>query len=186
MNTCLPAVALAVFTIAGCSGAPPSRAVADSVPALHRAGVEASTAAFHQALRANDVETFMSYVAEDVFFMPPGEPPVRGRDAVRKWMAGFLAQYRTTSLTLAAAKSLSATAGQWGSEFEWALQPSAGGSAVVESRELHAGVETTERQEMAEFAREVYNSSVPRARRRLLRSELLPPSGRSRVTRLLR
>ena len=43
----------------------------------------------------------MSYVAADVLFMPPGEPPVRGRDALRTWMAAFLAQFRTSSLALA-------------------------------------------------------------------------------------
>jgi ketosteroid isomerase-like protein len=163
MNRYLPALALAVVTIAGCSGAPPSRAVADSVPALDGAGVEASTAAFHQALRTNDFETFMSYVAEDVVFMPPGEPPVRGRDAVWKWMTGFLAQYRTSSLTLADREVL--VGNRWAVElgtFEWALQPVAGGSAVVD-RGNYMQVWKQQSDHTWQFAREVYNSSVPPA-----------------------
>src|SRR5512141_1596344 len=86
MKRHIAAVVLAAVTLAGCSGAPPA-SVAEDVAVTDRAGVEGATAAFHQALRANDLETFMSYVAEDVLFMPPGEPPVRGRDAVRKWMS---------------------------------------------------------------------------------------------------
>ena len=80
MNRCLCAVALALVSMAGCNAAPPA-AVAESAVS-DRAGFEASTAAFHQALRTNDLEAFMSYVADDVFFMPPGEPAVRGRGAL--------------------------------------------------------------------------------------------------------
>jgi ketosteroid isomerase-like protein len=95
--------------------------------------VERATEAFHEALRTNDLETFMSYVAADVFFMPPGEPPVRGRDALRTWMAAFLAQFRTSSLTLADREVL--VGNGWAVElgtFEWALQPVAGGAEVID------------------------------------------------------
>jgi len=83
--------ALAVMPLVSCSGAPPP-AAKEGVVVNDRAAVEAATAAFHQALRTNDLGTFMSYVAEDVFFMPTGEPPVRGRDAMRTWTTAFLAQ----------------------------------------------------------------------------------------------
>lgn len=162
MNRYLRAVALAVVTFGGCSGAPPA-AVAESVRVPDRAGVEASTAALHQALRTNDLETFMSYVAEDVFFMPPGEPPVRGRDALRKWMTGFLAQYRTSSLTLAEREVF--VGNGWAVElgtFEWALQPASGGSAVVD-RGNYMQVWKERGDKTWQFAREVYNSSIPPA-----------------------
>lgn len=126
-------------------------------------GFEATTAAFHQALRTNDLETFMSYVAEDVFFMPPGEPPVRGRDAVRKWMVAFLAQYRTSSLTLADREVFVGSG--WAVElgtFEWALQPVAGGAAVID-RGNYMQVWKKQSDKTWRFAREVYNSSVPPA-----------------------
>jgi uncharacterized protein (TIGR02246 family) len=161
MHRHLPAVALAVLAMAGCGG--PPAAVAESVALPDKAAVEASTAAFHQALRTNDLETFMSYVAKDVFFMPPGEPPVRGQDALRKWMTGFLAQYRTSSLTLADREVL--VGNGWAVElgtFEWTLQPAAGGSAVVD-RGNYMQVWHQQRHKKWRFAREVYNSSAPPA-----------------------
>ena len=156
------AVLVAVIAISACSGAPagsPARttAVKDS------AGVERATAAFHQALRTNDFETFMGYVADDVVFMPPGEPPVRGRDAVRKWMTAFLEQYRTSSLTLADREVR--VADGWAVElgtFEWTLKPTAGGSAVVD-RGNYMQVWQLQGDTAWRFAREVYNSSIPPA-----------------------
>lgn len=162
MRRHLTVVVLAAATLGGCSGAPPT-SVAGAAGVTDRAGVEGATAAFHQALRTNDLETFMSYVAEDVFFMPPGEPPVRGRDAVRTWMSGFLAQYRTSSLTLANREVM--VGNGWAVElgtFEWALQPTAGGPAVID-RGNYMQVWKEQADKTWRFAREVYNSSVPPA-----------------------
>lgn len=162
MKRHLAAVVLAAVASAGCNEAPPA-SVAEAVGVADRAGVEGATAAFHQALRTNDLETFMSFVAEDVLFMPPGEPPLRGREAVRQWMTGFFAQYRTSSLTLADREVLVGTG--WAVElgtFEWALQPVAGGSAVVD-RGNYMQVWKQQDDMTWRFAREVYNSSVPPA-----------------------
>jgi uncharacterized protein (TIGR02246 family) len=156
MKRHLAALVLAGVTLGACSRAAP--AFVDD--AGQRAAVEGATTAFHQALRTNDLETFMSYVAEDVFFMPPGEPPVRGRDAIRKWMTAFLAQYRTSSLTLANREVL--LGGGWAVElgtFEWALQPAAGGSPLVD-RGNYMQVWKEQVDHTWRFAREVYNSSV--------------------------
>ena len=105
----------------------------------------------------------MAHVADDVLFMPPGEPPVRGRDAVRKWMTGFLTQYRTKSLTLAdrEVRVDSSWAVELGT-FEWTLEPMAGGSAVVD-RGNYMQVWQLQGDTAWRFAREVYNSSVPPA-----------------------
>jgi uncharacterized protein (TIGR02246 family) len=152
------AISLAALALEGCSAAPPA-----SAAAADRTRVERATAAFHQALRTNDLDTFMSYVAEDVFFMPPGESPVRGRDAVRTWLTRFLAQYRTSSLTLADREVL--VGAGWAVElgtFEWALQPAAGGSAVVD-RGNYMQVWKEQADKSWRFAREVYNSSAPPA-----------------------
>ncbi|BCS32384.1 hypothetical protein TBR22_A15940 [Luteitalea sp. TBR-22] len=155
-------VVLAVLAIGGCSGptpdsARPPAAVGD------RAVVERATGAFHQALRTNDLEAFMAHVAEDVVFMPPGEPAVRGRDAVRTWMTGFLAQYKTTALTLADREVM--VGNGWAVElgtFEWALQP-AGGGAVVIDRGNYMQVWKEQPDGTWRFSREVYNSAVPPA-----------------------
>ena len=123
--------------------------------------LQAASDAFHQALRSNDLETFMSYVAEDVCFMPPGEPPIRGREALRAWMAGFLAQARTTSLTLADREVL--VGGAWAVElgsFVWELEPSNGDPVVID-RGNYMQLWKQQDDKAWRFAREVYNSSVP-------------------------
>ena len=154
-------VVLAAMSIAGCGGTPPA-AVADPGSA-DRAGVESATVAFHQALRTNDLDGFMSYVAEDVVFMPPGEPLVRGRGAVREWMTAFLAHYKTTSLTLDGREVFVGV--DWAVElgtFEWALQPVAGGAPAVD-RGNYMQLWKKQSDNTWRFAREVYNSSVPPA-----------------------
>jgi ketosteroid isomerase-like protein len=159
MHKQLPALAVAVLVLCGCGGAPPT--AAESMAGADKAAVEATTAAFHQALRTNGFDTFMSYVAEDVFFMPPGEPPIRGREALRKWMMGFLAQYRTSSLTLANREVH--VGGGWAVElgtYEWALQPVAGGLPIVD-RGNYMQVWQQQGDKTWRFSREVYNSSVP-------------------------
>jgi uncharacterized protein (TIGR02246 family) len=162
MNRHAVAVLLAVITLGGCREAPPASPARTAV-VNDSAGFERATAAFHQALRTNDLETFMGYVAGDVVFMPPGEAPVRGRDAVRQWMTAFLAQYRTSSLTLADREVR--VDGGWAVElgtFEWALKPAAGGSAVAD-RGSYMQVWQHQGDTAWRFAREVYNSSVPPA-----------------------
>jgi ketosteroid isomerase-like protein len=109
----------------------------------------------------NDFETFMSYLAEDVVLMPPGEAPVRGKHAVGTWYLGFLSQFRTSSLTLADQEIFLGDG--WAVElgtYEWGLTPSGGGAPVVDRGNY---MQVWKRQGDGEwrFAREVYNSSVP-------------------------
>lgn len=124
-----------------------------------KAAVEAATSAFHQALRTDDVETFMSYVADDVVLMPPGEPPVRGKKAVREWYTAFLSQYRTSSLTLTEREAFvgSGWAVELGS-YAWGLAPAGGGTPSVD-RGSYMQVWRKQPDGKWRFAREVYNSS---------------------------
>jgi len=160
MSRHLPWAALVIVTLVCCKG--PQRAAAwDTGVVADSATVDATTNAFHQSLRANDLEKFMSYVAEDVFFMPPGEPPIRGRDSMRKWTASFLAQYRTSSLTLSDREVR--VGDRWAVElgtFAWTLQPVAGGAAIVD-RGNYMQLWKREGDGKWRFAREIYNSSVP-------------------------
>lgn len=154
------AVALTLVAAAGCGHV---HVVMDSPPseAGQRAAVEAATTAFHQALRTNALETFVSFVADDVFFMPPGEPPIRGKISVRNWMTGFLSQYRTTALTLADREVI--VGGGWAIElgsYEWGLLPIAGGDPIVD-RGNYMQVWKEQPDGSWRFAREIYNSSVP-------------------------
>jgi uncharacterized protein (TIGR02246 family) len=162
MNRHPVAVLLAAIMMAACSETPPASS-ARTATVSDSAGFERATTSFHQALRTNDLETFMSYVADDVRFMPAGEPAVRGRDAVRQWITAFLTQYRTTSLTLADREVR--VGNGWAMElgtFEWTLQPTAGGSAVVD-RGNYMQVWQLQGDTAWRFAREIYNSTVPPA-----------------------
>lgn len=156
------AVTAFVFTF-GSVGVAVSDAPAATVAANEKAKVEAATKDFHDALRANDLERFTSYVADDVFFMPPGEAPSRGKDAVRAWMVAFLGQYRTTTLTLADREVWvgDGFAVELGT-YEWGLAPTAGGAATVD-RGNYMQMWTRDASGKWRFAREVYNSSVPPA-----------------------
>ena len=150
-----------VFAVlAGCGSSGPPAPAPDQATA-DKAAFDAATTTFHDALRNNDVEKFMSYVADDVLFMPAGEPPVRGKEAMRKWMAAFSSQYRTTSLVLAD-RELRVADG-WAVElgtYEWGLAPAAGGDTMVD-RGNYMQVWQQRSDKSWSFSREVYNSSMP-------------------------
>ena len=101
MTRCVSLVVLAVVIAAGCSESRLASQPESSTPSA-KAGVEAASAAFHQALRTNDVETFMAYIADDVVLAPPGEAPVRGKMGVRTWYEAFLSQYHQPVIPYAA------------------------------------------------------------------------------------
>ena len=122
--------------------------------------VDAASAGFHQALRTNDSDALFSFVADDVVMMPPGEAPIRGKDAMRRWYAGFLSQFRTSSLTLTDREVLAGD--DWAVElgtFEWGLLPVAEGEAVVD-RGHYMQLWRRVRDDRWQFAREVWNSSA--------------------------
>ncbi len=160
---CEAGARIAALALAAAVGCGHVRVVTEAPPseASQRAAFEAATAAFHEALRTNALETFVSFVADDVFFMPPGEPPIRGKISVRNWMTGFLSQYRTTALALANREVI--VAGGWAIElgtYEWGLVPIAGGDPIVD-RGNYMQVWKEQPDGSWRFAREIYNSSHP-------------------------
>jgi uncharacterized protein (TIGR02246 family) len=128
-----------------------------------RAEVERAATAFHQALRTNDTDAFMSYVADDVVLMPPGEAAVRGKAALHAWYASFLSQYRTSSLTLSGREVFvgEGFAVEMGT-FEWGLTPAAGGAPVLD-RGNYMQVWKRRSDGNWRFEREIWNSSAPTA-----------------------
>jgi len=160
MTRCVSLVVLAVVIAAGCSESRLASQPESSTPSA-KAGVEAASAAFHQALRTNDVETFMAYIADDVVLAPPGEAPVRGKMGVRTWYEAFLSQYRTSSLILSDQEVF--VGNGWAAErgaYEWELVPAKGGSTVID-RGNYMQIWTQQPDGQWRFAREVYNSSAP-------------------------
>ncbi len=123
---------------------------------------EATTRAFHDALRHDDAEALFAHVADDVVLMPPGERAVHGKDAMREWYAGFLSIFRTASLTLSHPEVF--VSDDWAVElgtYEWVLTPTAGGDSLLDFgsyMQLWKHVDGDWR-----FAREIWNSSAPAA-----------------------
>jgi ketosteroid isomerase-like protein len=151
---------VSLATIVGCAGPTPASR-SDTGTAAARASVEQTTAAFHQALRTNDADALFGYVADDVVMMPPGEAPVRGKAAMRTWYAGFLSQFRTSSLTLTDREVFIGEG--WAVEmgaYEWGLAPVAGGDPVVD-RGHYMQVWKPTPDGHWRFAREIWNSAVP-------------------------
>jgi ketosteroid isomerase-like protein len=140
----------------------PLRAAEEGKQAL-RADFEKVTAAFHQALRMNDPEGLFVYVAEDVAMMPPNEMPVRGKSAMQTWYRTFLSAFRTTTLMLSDREVT--VSDSWATElgqYEWGLQPRAGGDLVVDKGNYmqiwKRGPDGSWR-----FFREIWNSSIATA-----------------------
>lgn len=153
---------LTLSTLVGCAASKPSATGVGATATLRRS-VEAATAAFHQALRTNDADTFFSYVAEDVVMMPPGESVVRGKSALRAWYEGFLSRYRTSSLTLSEREVFVGEG--WAVElgtYEWGLTPVGGGDSSLD-RGNYMQVWKLQPDGRWQFAREIWNSSVPPA-----------------------
>jgi ketosteroid isomerase-like protein len=119
----------------------------------------ATTGAFHETLRDNDLTGFLSYVDQSAVIAPPGEPPVRGKDAVAKWYRDFLANYRTSSLELSEKENF--VGGDWAVEFghfSWTLRPTNGSAAVLDHG-TYMQVWKRQADGSWRFAREVWNSS---------------------------
>lgn len=90
----IAAVVVLLAAIAACGG-PPDRDAA-------RSEVAAADSAWQAAASAGeDLDEIASYLAEDAVMIPPNEPPLQGRDAIRRYMAagyatpGFSVSWQT-------------------------------------------------------------------------------------------
>jgi uncharacterized protein (TIGR02246 family) len=66
---------------------------ADAFRRNDRGEIERFTAEWNAAMKAKDVERLVSMVTEDVVFLPPGFPPIRGRQAVEAMYRSFFPQF---------------------------------------------------------------------------------------------
>lgn len=49
------------------------------------AAIEAVAQEYADAVGADDLDRWMETLSDDIVFLPPGHPPVSGKDAVRRW-----------------------------------------------------------------------------------------------------
>jgi ketosteroid isomerase-like protein len=151
---------LAVVAALACSGHPAPEKVGRT--AL-RAAVDSAATRLLTALRTNSSDSLMVLMAEDVVLMPPNEPVLKGKAAVRAWYDGLMTQLRTSDLTITDREVL--IGGEWATElatFEWALVPVAGGPAAID-RGSYVQVWHREPDGRWLFARELWNSTTPAA-----------------------
>ena len=130
-------------------------------PASLRAGVDSAADRLLAALRTDSPDSLVALLADDVIIMPPNEPVLKGKAAVRTWYEQFVKQMRTSSLTISDREVL--IGGDYATEvagFEWTLAPVAGGTPVVDRGSYiqvwHRGADGRWM-----FSREVWNSSAP-------------------------
>jgi ketosteroid isomerase-like protein len=125
-----------------------------------QAGVDSAASRLLIALRTNSPDSLMALMTEDVVLMPPNEPVLKGKAAVRAWYDQFLTQLRTSDLTITDREVL--IGDEWATElatFEWALVPVAGVPASID-RGSYAQVWRREPDGRWLFARELWNSTT--------------------------
>jgi uncharacterized protein (TIGR02246 family) len=70
-----------------------ARPPADTLQPNDRGAIERFTAEWNAAMKAKDVVRLMSMVTEDVVFLPPGFPPIRGPQAAEAMYRSFFPQF---------------------------------------------------------------------------------------------
>ncbi len=78
------AILLPLAVLAGCQSmsAPAPDAVREA------AAIRAADARWLAAAQAHDLEQTVSYWTDDVYMMPPGGPPMVGKEALRRYVSG--------------------------------------------------------------------------------------------------
>ena len=64
---------------------------AEDAAAIERAAHDGYVA----AINSNDVDALMAMLTDDIVYQAPGGPEVVGKVAVREWISGYVAAYRT-------------------------------------------------------------------------------------------
>jgi uncharacterized protein (TIGR02246 family) len=126
-----------------------------------QAGVDSAAARLLAALRSDAPDSLLALMTDDVIIMPPNEPVLKGKDAVRNWYEQFVKQMRTSSLNITDRELL--IGGDYATEvagFEWTLAPVAGGASMTDRGSY---IQVWHRQPDGRwlFSREVWNSTTP-------------------------
>ena len=81
-----------ILSLAGCASAPPATPAAPAVDiAAEQAKIRQAEATAQKAWNGKDMEGILAYYADDATLMTPGEPAMKGKDAMRKALQGMLA-----------------------------------------------------------------------------------------------
>jgi uncharacterized protein (TIGR02246 family) len=67
------------------------------VPYTEEQAIRDLVARWHRATGAGDVDTVVSLMADDVVFLVPGQPPMKGRSSFERGLRALLTQHRIES-----------------------------------------------------------------------------------------
>lgn len=161
---CASHVSRAIYVVAaavaiGCSSQ--TAAKSDAQHSVLQGGVDSAANRLLTALRSDATDSLLVLMAEDVIIMPPNEPVLKGKAAVRTWYSQFVKQMRTSSLNITDRELF--IGGEYATEvagFEWTLVPVAGGAPITD-RGSYMQVWRREPSGRWVFSREAWNSSTP-------------------------
>jgi uncharacterized protein (TIGR02246 family) len=121
--------------VAACSGGTPP---ADTSDATDRRAIADLVATENAGFTSGNVGQLLDLYMDDVVVMPPGEPAVRGREALRVWLERQFTQSKIGSSTVSEDLQIH---GDWAVERltrHSTITPAAGGAAVSETgRSVH-------------------------------------------------
>src|SRR5215212_10064718 len=78
---------------------PKAKATSDQADVV-KASVDSAANRLLAALRSDSPDSLLALMADDVIIMPPNEPILRGKPAVRTWYGQFVRTMRTASLDI--------------------------------------------------------------------------------------
>ena len=158
---CALLLVLYLTSVCGCAGSKPTVSGVGTTASATRAVFEAATTAFHGALRTNDGDALFFARGGRCRDDAAGGSSHPGQGGNAGVVPGFLAQFRTSSLTL---NDREVFIGEgWAVEtgtYQWGLEPAARGGPIID-RGNYMQVWTSQPAGEWKFAREIWNSSVP-------------------------
>ena len=113
------------------------------------------------AVRAKDIPRLAGMVTDDAVFLPPGFPPIRGKQAVKTMYETFFPQFSSVEQTVSLEEVQVAGdwAFAWGTE-QFTLVPRAGG-APIEMQGKGMSILSRQPDDSWKFARGI-NNSLPK------------------------
>ncbi|MDA2931041.1 DUF4440 domain-containing protein [Acidobacteria bacterium AH-259-O06] len=110
---------------------------------------------------AGDVDGWLATLTDDAVFMPPNEPAVTGKEAIRSWVVKSF--FDPFDIQLSLSHEEVEVAGDWAfvqGPFSYSLTPKAGGEVIEESGKF---IDILKRQSDGSFkyARAIWNSDNP-------------------------